>query len=287
MLSIFIVAIMIYTVNQITFYLLLLLLFFCLGSFINEALGVTLSETSVSFPRRVSQAIPLLSFGRKSIHLNSIYQLQILKNSSITRNYREQKLKNSGLRRCILITNQIESFEIVFPQKSLRDLFTLTLDIYNPGISLSRRIAPPRLLISGPVIAGLNFMLALLASVSLALPYLAEHNQRAYASQKKSPVLLRTISNEVESDYFLLHAATYDWGTTSKNKVMKKLQDLQKCSGITLKLTTNSEYKFLTPTKKWLITAGPYPEYQANVLKDKLISCGASDLKVKEAEIEE
>lgn len=205
----------------------------------------------------------------------------------MTRNYREQKLTNSGVRRCILISNQFEFFEIMFPDKSQRDLFVLTLDIYNPGLSMTRRVAPPKLMIAAPIINGLNLVLVLLTTAAVGLPYLAEDTEQASVSQKKSSHLLRAISNELEADYYLLHAATYDWGTTSKNKVMKKLLELQKCSGITLKLTTNSDYKFLTPTKKWLITAGPYPETQANVLKDKLIICGATDLKVKEAEIEQ
>ena len=114
--------------------------------------------------------------------------------------------------------------------------------------------------------------------------HFSEENSKAIAGRKTS---LLSISNGTDADYYVLHAATYDWGTMSKNKVMKKLQELQKCSGIKLKLTTNSDYKFMTPTKRWLITAGPYPENQATVLKDKLISCGATDLKIKEAEIDQ
>jgi len=279
---------MISTPQPSAFYLLFLLFSFCFLSFLNEALGVTMSEKTLSFPRRVSPSLPFLSIGRKSIDIQSIYQLQILKNGGMTRNYRERNIKNSSTRRCILISNQFEFFEIMFPQKAERDLFTLTLDIYNPGLNISRRVAPPRFLISGSIVNGLNIVMFFLATAALALPYLAENSQKAGVRHRNPYLLIESSSNELEADKFMLYAASYDWGTNKRNKVKKILDQLQKCSGIALQITTNLDYKFLTPpTKRWSITAGPYSKDQALALREKLISCGASDSEIKEEENDE
>lgn len=90
----------------------------------------------------------------------------------------------------------------MFPQKSERDLFTLTLDIYNPGLNISRRVAPPRFLISGSIVNGLNIVMFFLATAALALPYLAENSQKAGVRHRNPYLLIESNSNELEADKF-------------------------------------------------------------------------------------
>jgi len=80
---------------------------------------------------------------------------------------------------------------------------------------------------------------------------------------------------------FIVQAGSFDMATTSKQQIRQRLEIIKQCSGMNLKITSNSEYKFLTP-QKWVISAGPYSAFDAAEARDKIASCGIKDAIVRE-----
>jgi hypothetical protein len=80
---------------------------------------------------------------------------------------------------------------------------------------------------------------------------------------------------------FIVQAGSFDMAITSKEQIRNTLEMIKKCSGMNLKITSNSEYKFLTP-QKWVISAGPFAAFEAAEARDKIISCGVKDAIVRE-----
>lgn len=81
--------------------------------------------------------------------------------------------------------------------------------------------------------------------------------------------------------FYIVQAGSFDMETASKQQIRHTLETIKQCSGFNLKITSNSEYKFLTP-QKWVISAGPFPAFDAAEVRDKIISCGVKDAIVRE-----
>lgn len=160
----------------------------------------------------------------------------------------------------------------------------------NPGFGIIETILPAGLMTYRPLMIGLDIAFALAVALLFSAPHILNTNTLAdnqASISKKSGGSSRPKSADADVETYMLHAASYDWARTSRKKVEKFLDDMQRCAGVPLQITTNSEYKFFNPVKKWFISAGPFKENEANIAKKKLISCGATDLKIKEAEVEE
>ena len=80
---------------------------------------------------------------------------------------------------------------------------------------------------------------------------------------------------------YIVQAGSFDMATASKQQIRNTLETIKQCSGKNLKITSNSEYKFLTP-QKWVISAGPYSAFDAAEARDKIVSCGVKDAIVRE-----
>lgn len=262
---------------QKTLLLLAPLLLFGLVSLVNEACGVTLSDNTISFPIRIFDGLPLLTLGRKALSLDDIYHFEIFKDGDI--------------QKCVIITNQLRGFGIYFPGKSKRNEFFRTMIKNDREFNIIESSEPSPLWTSKPINAGVNIIVALTASTLLVAPHLAskitDEHTLARAGKNESARTSRDRVDEPEEMQYILHAASYNYATTSRKKVEKSLVEIQKCSGVQLQITTNSNFKFISPIKKWLITAGPFPESKANDVMKKLVSCGTIDATLVEAEIEQ
>ncbi len=252
------------------------LLILSLVSLVNEAYGVILFEDRVSFPKRVFESFPLLMMGRKTMALKDIYILELSGDHDI--------------QKCILLTTQLRRSVVYFPDRNTCARFIFTAMDRDGEFNFFESSRKPGLMTNSYVFLGLNVALALFAIALVGAPYYAtifKDKAKSVSDRAKSTngVSVSRGNAQVEPS-FMVYAASYDWTTTSRKKIQKTLEDIQTCSGVDLKIITNSDYKFFSPVKKWLIAAGPFMEKEANIAKKKLVSCGATGASIKELEIE-
>lgn len=252
------------------------LLLLSLISLVNEAYGVILFEDRVTFPKRLFESFPLLMLGRGTMALRDIYILELSGDGDI--------------QKCILLTTQLRRTAIYFPDRATSARFIFTAMDRDGEFNFFESPRKPGIMTNSYVFSGVNVVLALFAIALIGSPYYAsifKDNAKTFSDRGKAANgLSRSTGNEQVEPNFMVYAASYDWTSTSKKKIQKTLEDIQKCSGVSLKITTNSDYKFFSPVKKWLITAGPFIEKEANITKKKLVSCGAIDASIKELEVE-